>query len=691
MAGATGVSGHESAAARRFVLRGMGWRENQRLRRTVQILAEADRDRSSHSAVFVEDTVLILLDYLEGEGYLDPRVLVTAIRPDRSVVAHEWAMPFASRLSRHERFRKVRFKLIPGRRFYYDALGIAGLDSPEMTLTADDVNSYFFPDAFLYRPRHGRVFTPERFQRSMNNLQEVLRRQGFRDAKVTGNVMTRDLETGGVRAVVNMESGPRYLVRHLTTQYSNGHPGWVGAASPVEIIMQPWSRLWEQDTLLRIRNAHYAEGYAEMQCAFSVERIEASEAVRFADLIATVQAGPRLHTGDIRFKGQAHTKTSAMRRRLSLQPGDPLDPLAAEHTRQRLAAMGSFERVSLEYMPSRDLVRDMIYTVQEGKRLEVSLLAGYGSYELLRGGLEVEQFNLWGRGHRSRLLLVQSFKSTEADYLYSIPELLGERISGFSRVSALRRDEIDFLRRETGVEAGVRRYSPRWKTDTSLRYSYTLLESREFEVIQQVGLPEAQVGAVSSDIRWDRRDNPVSPARGAQVFTRAELAARIFGGEAEYLVWEVGGSFHRRIGGGRKWHAGIQHGVVNALGAEVDKLPFNKRFFPGGDRSLRGYRHGEAASLNADGQLIGSEFYGLLQNEIEQALTPALGLVAFVDILQSGSALDDYPHGDLLISTGVGLRYQTIVGPLRAEYGHNLRRRGADPHGTLHLSVGFPF
>jgi len=40
---------------------------------------------------------------------------------------------------------------------------------------------------------------------------------------------------------------------------------------------------------------------------------------------------------------------------------------------------------------------------------------------------------------------------------------------------------------------------------------------------------------------------------------------------------------------------------------------------------------------------------------------------------------------------GLGLRYQTLIGPVRLEYGRNLNPRIDDPAGTLHFSVGFPF
>jgi outer membrane protein insertion porin family len=39
----------------------------------------------------------------------------------------------------------------------------------------------------------------------------------------------------------------------------------------------------------------------------------------------------------------------------------------------------------------------------------------------------------------------------------------------------------------------------------------------------------------------------------------------------------------------------------------------------------------------------------------------------------------------------LGIRYQTLIGPVRAEYGYNLNPRERDPRGAFLLSIGFPF
>jgi outer membrane translocation and assembly module TamA len=88
---------------------------------------------------------------------------------------------------------------------------------------------------------------------------------------------------------------------------------------------------------------------------------------------------------------------------------------------------------------------------------------------------------------------------------------------------------------------------------------------------------------------------------------------------------------------------------------------------------------------------VGAETYTLGTVEFEQSLTPRWSLVFFSDNLGVARDLQDYPGRDVLFSVGAGLRWRTLIGPVRLEYGHNLNPRDGDPSGTLHFSFGFPF
>ncbi len=138
-------------------------------------------------------------------------------------------------------------------------------------------------------------------------------------------------------------------------------------------------------------------------------------------------------------------------------------------------------------------------------------------------------------------------------------------------------------------------------------------------------------------------------------------------------------------------YLGLTHGVITTLGSTDRDLPVNKRFYPGGENSLRGYADGEAAPRGPHDTFLGAKSYTLLNVELEQAVTKNISVVLFADTLSTAVQLSRYPVDESLLTAGLGVRYQTLIGPVRLEYGRNLNPRPNDPSGTFHLSLGFPF
>jgi outer membrane protein insertion porin family len=381
-----------------------------------------------------------------------------------------------------------------------------------------------------------------------------------------------------------------------------------------------------------------------------------------------------------------------LRRSVPLPPGDPLNPLALANARYRISRLGVFDTVDLRYDPTDGVVRDPVFTLKESQRYEASLLFGYGSYEQVRGGIELRQLNVFGRAHQSLLQLVQSMKSTTGEYTYSVPELFGESIDGAARLFALQRQEVAFRRQEFGVSFTLQRPIAWLRAEGTVGYTFQALRNQDNELATQA-TDKAQVNVASVDfgLTGDHRDNPLRPRRGYRWFTQLEVATRNLGGVAEYQRLEFGAAYHTPWGEGHWIHVGVTHGVITTLGTTDATLPVNKRFFPGGDNSIRGYQKGEAAPRGADGLFIGAKSYLLLNFDLEQALPPNWSVVALVDALGSAVQLRDYPFAERLYTAGLGLRYQTLIGPIRVEYGHNLNPRPGDPRGTWQFSIGYPF
>ncbi|MGY1458021.1 autotransporter assembly complex protein TamA [Luteimonas sp. A534] len=156
------------------------------------------------------------------------------------------------------------------------------------------------------------------------------------------------------------------------------------------------------------------------------------------------------------------------------------------------------------------------------------------------------------------------------------------------------------------------------------------------------------------------------------------------GSEANFL------QFHARA----HWYLGI--GVSDRIilrgeygrtetSALVD-MPPSLRFYAGGDGSIRGYEWREVGPRVLDDDLesfaLGARHVFTASAEYEHYFRGGpWGIGAFVD---TGSAFDSSP--DLRTGIGVGLRWQTPVGPLRLDIARGLD--DPDSPFTLHLNIG---
>ncbi len=672
---------------REAVLRvhGYGFLGNRQLRRLLTMITGTEEAPAYFTANQIEDAALILIARMQEDGYLLPEVEARLVLEDGEEVAHRWNHTLATLLPRPTRAVRADFYLEKGILFHYRSLEFEGLTLVE----EEDARGYFLPTGFLLETKRMRMYTPDRFDRGLANLREVLIRAGHERARVTAASVERNDETGEVDVVVRVDEGPFSVIRSARVDVVRDGEPTETSELPLE-ARQPYSRIWAQDTAQQIRADYYRRGHPDAEVELlPVSRSEGEDPVR-VDLRFRVIPGPYVKLGDVIFRGQEKTQEKILNRRVRLKRGEALNRTEVDQARFRLARLGIFSSVQVEYEDAGDGLRNVIFKVEEGREVNVNLLFGYGSYEMFRGGVEVDYFNVFGRAHRTRLLLVQSMKSSSGSYTYRVPELFGEEIHGYGQIFGLRREETSFDRIEYGTTLGLQTFLRGLRTDAGIRYTLQELQSRGIFTEGQ-GVDRARVASLGFDFNRDLRDNPVYPEKGYDHFVKMEFAAEILGGEVTYQRYELGGSHHWPVGGGRFLRASLQHGFITTTGAVETDLPFNRRFFQGGENTVRGYLQGEASPVNAAGDPLGSETYTLLNVEFEQALTPQWGVVLFMDAIGFALNLADYPFNEELVSVGLGIRYKTLIGPIRLEYGRNVNPRPQDPSGALHLSIGFPF
>lgn len=677
------AEGHEGKAAK-ITVSGYGFWGNRELKKILRLLGNAQTRPPFYEASFVEDSALALLLRLKNDGYLHPAVEVEVTELTGEQRRFEWSDQSSPVLPRPVQARAIAFKLKAGTLFFFNELEFDGLED----FNPARARSFFIGTQFLIPQKSNRIYTPARLRSGARGLRETLARLGYEQAAVDGEVVEMDEKTGAVRARIRVKRGKKTVVTQIREEVFS-QAGETN--SRVMATNRPYSQVWQQDYIQALKNEQYRRGFAD--ASVSLKRTEAGESdeERRAEFEAEIRQGPLIRLHEVHLEGNAKTSGSMLRERLALKEGEKLDRVEVDKARQRLMRLGVFESVDLQYDSLDETNRDVNFLVREGKQLDFSLLFGYGSYELLRGGIELNQYNLFGLAHEARLRLAQSFKASSADYLYTIPEINGRDIDVFFNAFGLRREEISFTREEYGASLGVERFFAPVQSEVSLRYNYQVLSAVQQHIDRRFGLETANVGSWLVDIRHDRRNNPLYPTKGYKLFTGLEFASASLGGQVDYQRFESGGSYHQRVGGGRVLHLGLVHGVEVTQNGPARDLPFNKRFFPGGENSVRGYQEGEASPRNEKGKLVGAESYLQLNLELEQPLTEKWSLVGFLDSVGLAKDMANYPFNESLFSAGLGIRWRTIIGPARLEYGHNLNPRPRDPPGTIHFSVGFPF
>ena len=127
---------------------------------------------------------------------------------------------------------------------------------------------------------------------------------------------------------------------------------------------------------------------------------------------------------------------------------------------------------------------------------------------------------------------------------------------------------------------------------------------------------------------------------------------------------------------------------------ESNVTPVNERFYLGSASTVRGWQPDHLSPRNPEdsSRPIGGDFTYHLTGEIRRDVWGPVGLILFAD---AGNVWADARTAKVFVlfpSAGLGIRFLTLVGPLRVDFGYQLHK---NPYGEsrlgIHLSLGSPF
>ncbi|WP_400084010.1 autotransporter assembly complex family protein [Yoonia sp. R78084] len=435
-------------------------------------------------------------------------------------------------------------------------------------------------------------------------------------------------------------------------------------------------------------------GYAKARVVD--QRIVARHADAKLDVDVVLDTGPRLRFGPLSVSGNRNVGDDRVREIAGLPEGEVFSPQEMDAAERRLRRTGSFASVALseadQIGPNDTLPINAQVSEANPRRI------GFGIELSSIEGVTLSSFwlhrNLLGGAERIRVDAEVSGISGETggiDYrlggTFTRPATFGPDTDYFLSGEISRQDEPEFLIDKISVETGFSRIL---SDDLTVRAGVGILRAREETALET---REYTLFTLPLDATLDRRDEPSNASNGYYLDVSAtpfissdgEISgARLYGDARGYVTL---GEEEKLTLAGR-----VQLGSV--LGADLTEAPADFLFYSGGGGTVRGQAYQSLGVETVQGLETvttgGASFLGT-QLEARYAIRENIALVGFYDFGQVGAAASPFEDAEWHAGAGVGLRYNTGIGPIRLDLGTQASGDNAGEDLQVYIGIGQAF
>lgn len=542
----------------------------------------------------------------------------------------------------------------------------------------------------------GEPFVKTEMEEGIENLKLVYRREGFLSTVFTRRPLNFVAREGFQDVMIHLavQEGPRNVIRSLKVVGSPIQEKRTRELIGIEArdpYVPEFINTGRDDLLQELGSM----GYLYASATVEEPEIHPDDTV---DLVLTVKEGPRVRLGAVIITGNESVETKIIRVALDLKRGEVLtrdNILKAQERIYKLKVMSSVD-VQLADPQTPGGNKDLMVKVKERAKYVVGLRVGYGSEDKLRGEVSVTNRNFRGmarslslRGKASSiersttLLYIHPwFQSLHLDMALSLSDVFEKRES-YSRDSL-----------SVGIQF-VRALSER----TESRFGYIFEGLRLSDVSPDAQLSpddegKTDVAALLGEILYDARDDFLDPWSGVLGDITIEFAAKSLGTEAEYIKTEIAVRRYITLMDTMVLAGLLRLGRVTAYG-QSEEVIISKRFFLGGQNSVRGYVLDSLGPRDASGDPIGGNYMFNANMELRYPLYRALRGAIFVDSgsvwLKSAVKPEDEKF-HLRTAAGAGLRWTSPIGPLSLDFGYKLNpATDTEDISRIHFSIGHAF
>jgi outer membrane protein assembly complex protein YaeT len=565
-------------------------------------------------------------------------------------------------------------------------------------------------------------FDRETFGQDMLRIQQLYATRGYPAARISELGADLNEAGNGIRLRVGISEGEPVRVEAMD---------FVGLeVLPAEVQQQVRNTTLEPGTARDRQRVAEAERVARETLrdnGFAYATVEMTERAGSAPgaVVVTINAtpGPPTVFGDITVVGNTGVDESDILGRLTFRTGEPFRQSHVVRSERRLGSVDILGFADIDATAPEGTTPERVpvtVTVSEDPPRRLELRAGYGTEDRIRGSVEWSHVNFMGGLRRLDTTARWSSIDRGARVGFTQPYVGRSGVALDVSASSWWTRERVYTSDVTGGRLGLSyrlgedatRQGARNPADV-IRLSY-LVERVRYTVRPEVladltnvdtlialgldpidGRGRGTKAAIALDYERSSVDNLANPTRGYGLGASWEEARPALGGTFNYRKFTADGRAYLPIGS-TVVAARLRAGTMMA-NTDAD-APFSERYFLGGSTSLRGWGRYQV-SPTRDGIPVGGRTVLDSSLELRVPIRGPLGGVIFADAGNVWSGSLAARTSGLRTDAGVGLRYTTPIGVVRADIGYQLNPiDGLIVNGEteqrrwrLHLSIGQAF
>lgn len=387
------------------------------------------------------------------------------------------------------------------------------------------------------------------------------------------------------------------------------------------------------------------------------------------DVSVTLAPGPLVKFGELRIEGADSIRRDRIRRIAGLRRGKQFSPGELERAAKRLRGTGAFRSVALS--EGEAVAPDGTMDITAQLAAEKPRRFGFGAEISSLEGAELSAYwlhrNIFGGAERLRFdgsIGGLGSSTSGVDYRlaahFSRPGTTAPANTLRVDAELAKLEEPEFESLQVTLEIGIlRRLSDRVEYGAGVRFRYS-------DVTDDHGDREFIHLSLPIRGRVDARDTPLNPTTGYYLDTELAPYVGLNGSASGARLYADGRAYFSFGEDARVTLAGRAQ-VGSVLGSALRETPPDLLFFSGGGGTVRGQPYQSlSVDLGGDVNVGGRSFIGL-SGETRVKLFRRTSLVLFADAGFIGAGSTPGKDGEWHSGAGLGIRYDTGVGPIRLD------------------------